>query len=730
MSLSEKFISAFKEMVMPFPKTIVEWFINEGISQENIGKSLSDMASELIEKKYLPEAFWVLTTFREGLDEGESNPTINKLIAIVSDQCLAICKKWPGNEFTCNAIDLNVFEKNIERNFHSLLLGNPVLLSKMINSPVDRNLSVEKIGSQIKYQAYIVRDLAREGHLIGSLNPLDKLDLGAHYAPLFSFGMGHGHLLLTAIEHTNIDFNVPNMEVGIYVFEPSVSVFKVNMAIHDWREIFDKNRIKWYLGNDGWDSFQRYFLKEYQINLGLFIHSDLLVIEKYLPKLKEITAERESIVTSGLKELTEHYSSITDDEWFNIYNGSRPLKVFMKACLFSTFQQYCIRDLADGFKQLGHKVEILIEKAPILRLTFLDEIKRLMEFKPDLIVCISHNRINVFYEATFNIPLVNWQQDFTKKTLTTETAESIKERDFIVTCSNYCLNTLHEYSYPKEKIKLFNYWPTNTTIYKKIELSKADINRYGSDISFICHGTLSPEYSFRMLYSELQKEDPLVLKSMRQYYDYIEDKFLTWEGYPLTEEEHQFIFTEILKDNSIEINDTLFSKITYHFFQMIGLYFLRQRPLEKLAEIGIDIALYGNEWEKHPRLGRFARGPAKNGEEVNIIYNASKITYHSLHVHTMHNRIMDAAAAKSFFIIKKLRKDTDCVERIFQANDDFVYFDGPNDIGDIVTYYLDHPEERNKISENAYNRVRSRSYSAFADSIKSIVAKNPVNITA
>jgi spore maturation protein CgeB len=151
-------------------------------------------------------------------------------------------------------------------------------------------------------------------------------------------------------------------------------------------------------------------------------------------------------------------------------------------------------------------------------------------------------------------------------------------------------------------------------------------------------------------------------------------------------------------------------------------------PLETLSKNGVNLALYGHGWETNPRLGRFARGIARNGTELNLINNASKIVYHAISTSTFHPRFIDAAASGSFILVKHLESDFDPVARLFENGAEFLYFDGPLDISDKVTYYLNHEDERSKIAANICQKVQSYSYSHFAKSIVEMIATDPLNI--
>ena len=61
------------------------------------------------------------------------------------------------------------------------------------------------------------------------------------------------------------------------------------------------------------------------------------------------------------------------------------------------------------------------------------------------------------------------------------------------------------------------------------------------------------------------------------------------------------------------------------FLQRINNALFRHQALHWIADLGLNLRLYGKGWEKHPRFGRFARGPADNETQIGAIYRASRI---------------------------------------------------------------------------------------------------------
>jgi hypothetical protein len=86
--------------------------------------------------------------------------------------------------------------------------------------------------------------------------------------------------------------------------------------------------------------------------------------------------------------------------------------------------------------------------------------------------------------------------------------------------------------------------------------------------------------------------------------------------------------------------------------QRVNNALFRHQPLEWLAEMGVDLRLWGRGWESHPTLSRFARGPADNQTQLTAIYQASKINLHMSPHGAVHQRIFEGLSAGGFFLLR------------------------------------------------------------------------------
>jgi hypothetical protein len=93
------------------------------------------------------------------------------------------------------------------------------------------------------------------------------------------------------------------------------------------------------------------------------------------------------------------------------------------------------------------------------------------------------------------------------------------------------------------------------------------------------------------------------------------------------------------------------------FWDRLNCHLFRHQALEWVARLaerrGLQLGIYGNGWEKHPQLGRFARGFVRPGIELENLVRRTKI---NLQIETFacftHPRLLNGLFAGGFFLVR------------------------------------------------------------------------------
>lgn len=728
MDIYSTFINDFSQMEGDISSSIVEWFVKRGVNEAHIGNELAQMAHNLFHLERYVEAYWVLHVCKIGYSEDEKNiGTIQNLMEIAKNCCIEKAQSWTETDFVCQPEDKPLLKKQLSINMGDLLSFNPQLAALALNSTSNRMLEIQPIqnGNALEKHFHIIDNERIPAHMFNA-DPLTSIENVDTLGGVCFYGMGGGIEIISVHNLTHKPY--PLYKIGLYILEPSLSIFKANLAVNDWKDFFGNDRVFWYIGEEGCDAFFDYFENEIQFIPTFGASIDPAVTQAMSLKVDRIIEKKEQEYIDLMEQVESFYGNRSKEEWQSVFNGKRPLRVMGLTTRFTVYIKHSMRDLLEGFKEIGCEIELLIEKDDTLRTTNHYSIDMINSFKPDLVLGICYNRSNLSFKVPDSVPFINWQQDKLPHCEDPETIKKLGKTDFFIITFFYTLSWMIEKGYPKEKLHHFEYYPTNPKIYSPIPLSTGEQKKYTCDVSFVSNCSAPAKQAFNELYSDYNHLEDSQLNILSLFYDRIEETFNSWIDYPTNTDEYEWLFKEFCdQKNASLFSKDLIKEISYKF-HFIGDRFLRHRPLEKLANDGVELALYGNGWESHPTLGRYAKGVAKNGEELNLINNASKIVYHALSTSTLHSRFIDAAASGSFILVKHLNSDFDPVDRLFKDKEEFVYFDGPSDISEKVFYYLNHPDERKMIGENARKKAQHYSYGQTAKKLIEIIAKNPENI--
>lgn len=158
----------------------------------------------------------------------------------------------------------------------------------------------------------------------------------------------------------------------------------------------------------------------------------------------------------------------------------------------------------------------------------------------------------------------------------------------------------------------------------------------------------------------------------------------------------------------------------------VGSYYPNRGELfEKL--IRFNLGVWGPGWDKlhrHSPLRTFLKGGKTKPDEWLKIYSASKIVLAihyqapeiSFPVYQASPRVFEALACGAF-VISDNQKD---VFSLFKEGSHLVRFDSPDDIVDKITYYLDHSDDRQKISRKGRQEVFNEH--TYEDRIKKLLS--------
>ena len=157
----------------------------------------------------------------------------------------------------------------------------------------------------------------------------------------------------------------------------------------------------------------------------------------------------------------------------------------------------------------------------------------------------------------------------------------------------------------------------------------------------------------------------------------------------------------------------------------------REEVIAKLIEGGIRVIVAGNHWEKLAR--RYSnrnnlvyRGKGIYGDEYAKTISSAKIGlgFLSKWIPELHTtRSFEIPACGTALVTESTTETRD----IYETNE-VIFFDRPDQVPDLVQYYLAHNEELNMLAENGHRKVVGGGYSYFEIMEKLVSKINPIQV--
>lgn len=608
-------------------------------------------------------------------------------------------------------------QKNYEENFALLRKRYPEVARWLQDSGNGKALAVKLESADF---AFFLQENGERHWLTTPKNPKDRakraverhLDTVKTGQPFLLIGIGAGYELE---ELFDIQLKVYLwMKRTIYVAERSRDIFRLNLEIHNWKEILTSGRVFFFVGKKIDHQLKHFFDDALRPLPGVTIiykkteQENQPFVNRVKKTVRSITENRNKEEERLSREINRYYDSLSDKDWQRVFSTrrERPLRILLTTSKFSTFVQYCTRDVAQGFEALGHQTRTIIEKAYTERFSFLVMLRNMASFKPDMVFTINHLRRE--YDGGLlvhkNIPFVCWVQDELPNLYNPQTAKTIGKRDIVLVVTPYLRGRLLNLAYPSESLSYLPV-PTNNKLYHPMKLSKKETEKYHCELSFVHHGSNPPEKDFADLLAQFN--DLRIKEMLKIAFELVKERFYK-EKDCYSEEDYESLLLEAEERKGVTLADsTVRAHVLSHFCKLIGSRFFRQLPLEWIAEEGYDLKLYGRGWENHPRLSKYAQGPAKNGQELCKIYSSSQINFQLMQVTNLHPRLVDGLSSGGFFLVKyhPIDYQEGGLVSYFDMGKEIILFRGKDDLLKKVRFYLNHPEERRLVVERARKKV-------------------------
>ncbi len=490
-----------------------------------------------------------------------------------------------------------------------------------------------------------------------------SLPLRAPEAVAYLDGLSHAAVLtrLAAISPRHGDGFWPR----IVVVEPAMDRFLRAMAALDLRGVIGAPRLEWFVGEGALERLGAWLRGRMHLALagpvvpgqppapGRASAVETLVRQACGEQEREAGRVSAAVRSAG---------RVRDRTWWakryeEASSGrGQPLRVLITTTRFSTFVQHSARDMAAAFEAKGCRVEVLIEPDDASKLTNVAAGQAIERLNPDLIVCINYHRRNLGAMAPPDVPYVCWVQDAMTHLFSKEEGAALGPMDFVV--GHLHAELFERFAYPRARALALPVLASGRKFHDG-PVRPEDVARFACEVAVITNQSETPE-RLRERVLRANAARPEVCAIVSRLYPVVERIVEDCEHAPCMDrlrgeaEEH-------LRAATGGVDPATLSVLINHVVLPLADRMLRHRVLEWAAALcdarGWRLHIYGHGWERHPTLGRFAKGVVEHGEHLRAAYQGARASLHASVNWNLHQRVFECALSGGLPITLRKRDD-------------------------------------------------------------------------
>ncbi len=499
--------------------------------------------------------------------------------------------------------------------------------------------------------AYVVRVGAIAGADDSAVDPISAWrDLTPYLAsgsPVGLLGLGDGCMLDRLL--ADPPALEPGREQCVFVVEPDLGRLRAALTAFDWSENgVSAGRIQWCVGRD----WAEHLFEALTVGSGLGPPTVKVTqsLDAEAQAAYDAVMQRYRLAFEACGERVDAYYAGRTAKGFaaalgrgtkshaaqETHEAGRPGRVLLCTSRFTTVLQYSIADAARAFESLGYVVEVLQESAPHHRLTAWNYRQALDAFKPDAVFMIDHLRREFGACFPAALPFICWIQDDLGNLCDPAAGRSVGLRDFVLTCAQPMYT--ESFAYPKRQCVYLH----KLTAVGEQAVTFADSGSGGDDLVFVSHGSADPEALAKTLLAEHG-----VTEGRRALVDQVLARYREGRWIATLPE-----LAELVRG----IGEPQPDMWVLDVFNRLNNTLYRQQALGWAADAamrrGLRLSLYGQGWESHPTLSKYARGPLLYGPQVAEVTRRAKVNLQLLPFSCLHQRLLDGIVAGGFFLIR------------------------------------------------------------------------------
>jgi hypothetical protein len=399
------------------------------------------------------------------------------------------------------------------------------------------------------------------------------------------------------------------------------------LHLHDWQTLLADPRVRLIAGPTAAQQLACLVVSDLWLappRLSVTLESALWPAgETFETLMRGCGQERDDRLRRALAAIERRESSLSPGALADAMRGPGPLRVLGVSSIFAPAAHQSMRSWLSAMQRRGHITRHACERAAHESIGALALAETVVEFEPDLILLMNHPR-PALGVLGFAVPCCTWMQpDWLAAKRPRAASTTTRVRDYLLR-------------------KAGQFGDQNLAQGR---------SRFGCEVSFIGHSSATPR---QVMQGVLQfQQSPHARPLFESVFAKLEAVYASGrsvsEPVPI-----QRMIEQTLGELGLAVEEA--DALLEIFVGRINRAFYRQQALQWLAEMGVDLRIYGHGWEGHPTLGRFAHGPAMPSD-LPSIYRASVVNLHVCPFSSAATNVFEGLCAGGFFLLRQTTKD-------------------------------------------------------------------------
>ena len=424
---------------------------------------------------------------------------------------------------------------------------------------------------------------------------------------------------------------------------------------------------------------------------------------EYQGLMDKIRGQREEGFLAAKKKIKAYCKNRGHKYYQNLFSKNpEHIKILMVTTRGSTLNKHISKSWHSAFTALGYTVKLLIENEHYERIqnSYIAEI--MCSFRPDMVFHINVAVNSIFDEKEIKNSLL-----------------------WIMRYRDYNEISFGDFEYQGENMFYLPLFPDLTSALRKTNVPEnriyhsvegVDINlfskageideKYACDIVSVNNAVGSDLFRLNRMVEKIEVDE--LKEIMREVYTLVQEMAMNDEF--MSEKEFMILIYDKNRSRGFEVNEQG-RKFFEVFYQYIINAFYRRRVIDWIIDSNIteNIKVWGSSWSNIDKFKKYHMGTAEYGKELSGIYGSSKISLCDTWGWNTHERNYEILASGGFPLVRSVTAEENermgSISNYFIEDEEIVLFDDKDDLLNKVQYYLDHPEERERIAENGRNVV-------------------------